>query len=215
MHKKLVWIVACTCSSILGVAGTASAKVIARNNFKGTIAVVQCSQTENITCDFGLPGTIQTDTFVSGEEFVSQSTEFPPDAQNNLFVTVRRINSCTQEFSASFGSLPNSSTQSLQSADLQGVVPLRDFEDDSPAGTMSVDVTMEGFGNIVKDRSRLRFDFEGPEGTIIVVSIKLKGDTRSATASGTLSLNGSPIACTFGEATLMKTDNGDKTIEHH
>ena len=215
MHKKLFWVVVCICVSTLAATGSASAKVIDRNGFKGTIAVVVCSQTEHIVCDGDFPGTIQTDIFVSGEEFVSRSTTFPDEAQNNLFVTARTINSCTEEFSASFGSLPHSSEQSLQSADLHGVVPLRDFEDESPAGTMSVDVTMQGFGEIVEDKSKLRFDFEGPEGTTIVVSIKLKGKTRSATASGTLSLNGTPVACTFAEATLMETDNGDKTIEHH
>jgi hypothetical protein len=215
MHKKLVWMFVCTCVSIVAGAGTASAKVIATNQMKGTVAVVQCSHTENIDCGGGFPGTLQTDIFTSGEEFVTESGEFPPEATNLLFVTVRRINSCTFEGSASIGSLSHSSTQSLQSAHLQGVVPLRDSEDDSPAGTMAVDITMQGSGPIDHDRSKLRFDFEGPEGTTFVISIKVKGDTRTATASGTLSLNGSPVACTLHDAMLLQTLNADRTVEHN
>jgi hypothetical protein len=214
MHTRWVWIAACASVSILGVAGTASAKVIQKNKFKGTVAAVTCSQTQNIVCEGGQPGTIQTDIFLSGEEFVSKSSGFPRDAQNNLFVTERTFNSCTEEFSASFGSLADASDQNLQSADLNGVVPLKDAEDESPAGTMSVDVSLQGFGPIDKTRSRERFEFEGPEGTTIVITIKMKAETRAATASGTVSLNGSPVACTFAEGTLMKTKNGDKQVEH-
>ena len=93
-------------------------------------------------------------------------------------------------------------------------MPLRDFDTEAPAGSLAVDVNMSGIGHIVKDRSLLKFDFEGPEGTTIVVMINLKGKTRSATASGTLSLDGSPVTCAFGEGTLMEANNGDKTLEH-
>ena len=213
MHTKLVWIATCACASILGVAGTASARVITKNKFKGTVAAVVCSETQNIVCDGGLPGTIETDIFLNGEEFVSKSNTFPPEAQNNLSVTARTANSCTGEVSASVGSLPDASDQNLQSADLNGVVPLKDSEDESPAGTISVDVALAGFGPIDKTKSKLRFDFESPEGTTIVITIKMKGETRAATASGTISLNGTPVACTFAEGTLMKTKNGDKQVE--
>jgi hypothetical protein len=214
MNKKLVWMAACTCVSNLAVAGAASAEVIDKNRFKGTVAAVSCSQTEEIVCPEGFSGSIQTDIFLSGEEFVARSDAFPEEPQNHLFATVRTFNSCTQEFAASFGSLPNSSTQSLQSASLQGVVPLKDFDTEEPAGSIAVDVALQGFGDIQKDRELIKFDFEGPEGTTIVVMIHVKGDTRPATASGTLSLNGSPVACTFSEGILMKVNNGDKVLEH-
>jgi hypothetical protein len=213
MHTKLVWIVTCACVSILGVTGTASARVIVKNKFKGTVAAVTCSETQNIVCEGGAPGTIQTDIFLSGEEFVSKSNDFPPDAQNNLFVTARTSNSCTGDVEASVGSLPDGSDQNLQGADLNGVVPLRDAEDDSPAGSIAVDVALDGFGPIDKNKSKLRFDFESPEGTTIVITIKMKAESRAATASGTISLNGTPVACTFGEGTLMKTKNGEKQVE--
>jgi hypothetical protein len=214
MKKPALWMVACSCVSILGGAGTADAKVIDKNRFKGTAAVVSCSQAEEIVCPDGFSGSIQTDIFLSGEEFVARSEAFPEEPQNHLFATVRTFNSCTQEFSAAFGNVPNSSTQSLQSASLQGVVPLRDFDTEEPAGSIAVNVALQGFGDIQKDKETIKFDFEGPEGTTIVVMIHVKGDTRRATASGTLSQNGTPVACTFSEGTLIKTNVGDKTLEH-
>jgi hypothetical protein len=216
MNKKLVRIVACVAVSILGAAGSASARVIDKNRFKGNTAFAVCSQTEEIVCDFGVPGTIQTDIFVSGEEFVTRSDEFPADAQNHVFVTARKFNSCTQELSASFGNVENgvSFQGTLQSATLLGVVPLKDFDTEQPAGSMSVNLNFQGFGAVGKDKSRIRFDFENPEGTITVISINLRGKTRSATVSGSLSFNGTPVTCAFTDVTLTDTNNGDKTLEH-
>jgi hypothetical protein len=215
MNKKRAWIVGCTAMSILGGAGSASARVIDKNQFKGHVAAVVCSSSETIDCGFGFSGTLQTDIFVSGEEFVAKFSEvFPPGPQNNLFVTARRINTCTNEFSASFGSLPNASQQSLQSATLQGVVQLKDFETEAPAGSASVAITLEGAGNIQKAKDKLHFSFEGPDGNDVVIMIRTKGDSRQAIASGTISIDGTPVSCSFSDATLMSTQSGDKTLEH-
>lgn len=215
MDKKRAWIVGCTAMSILGGAGSASARVIDKNQFKGHVAVVVCSSTETIDCG-GFSGTLQTDIFVSGEEFVAKFSEvFPPDPQHNLFVTVRRINSCTNELYGAVGSLPNaSSQQSLQSATLQGVVQLRDFETEAPAGSASVAINLEGAGSVQKAKEKLHFSFEGPDGNDVVIMIRTKGDSRQAIASGTISIDGSPVACSFSDATLMNTQSGDKTLEH-
>jgi hypothetical protein len=216
MNTKRVWIVACVAVSIVAGAGSASARVIDKNRFKGKTAFAVCSQTEEITCDFGVPGTIQTDIFVSGEEFVTRSADFPPDAQNHAFVTVQTTNSCTQESSASFGNLENGVNfqGSLQSATLLGLVTLKDFNTEQPVGTASLNLNFQGTGAIGKDKSKIRFDFENPDGTTTVISINLKGKTRSATVSGSLSVNGSPVTCAFTDATMTDSNNGDKTLEH-
>src|SRR5688572_8761169 len=105
MDKRHLWIVAGFTVSILGGAGRADARVISSNYFKGQVAATVCSGTEAIVCDGGFSGSIQTDIFVSGEEFVFKSSSSPTDAQSNLFVTARQYNSCTDQFSATFGSL--------------------------------------------------------------------------------------------------------------
>jgi hypothetical protein len=212
MNKKLVLLVTCTATSILG---SARADVVDQFKSKGQSAFVVCSQTENIVCDGDFPGTIATDIFLSGDEFVTRTSSFPVDAQNNLFVTIRTSNSCTFESSATFGSLENAySFQSLQSASLQGVVPLKNFDDESPAGSISVDVSLQGFGDIDMNKEKIRFDFEQDDGTIFVFSSTFKGKTRSATASGTLVLNGSPVTCTFHDGMLLDINQGSKFIEH-
>jgi hypothetical protein len=211
LGRSVVW----TALAMLAGTGTADARVVDKATFKGKSAATVCSHTEAIVCDGGLAGTIQTDAFVSGDEFISSSSSSGTDVQNNLFVTLRQFNSCTDEFSAVFGSLPNaSSQQSLQSAELQGDVPLKDFDDESPAGTMSVDLSFEGFGDTVRDKFRDHFKFEGPEGTTIMIVTRSDGKRRSATVTGTLSLDGAPLDCTFTEATLTDVNSGSRTLEH-
>jgi hypothetical protein len=215
MHKTLLRIATLAVVLVAARAGTASARVVQKANTRGKIATAVCSSTQAIVCDGGFPGSIQTDVFVSGEEFVQRLDESPVEILDNLFVTLRQFNSCTQEFSASFGSVPNaSSQQSLQSADFQGVVPLKDFDDESPAGSLAVDVSLEGFGTVVREKLRDRFAFEGPEGTTIVISVHANGRTRPATATGTLILDGTPLACSFGDSQLITSRNASRTLEH-
>jgi hypothetical protein len=215
MGKTLLRVGTLAIVAVVGAAGTASARVVEKVSVKGKVAATVCSRTEAIACEGGGTGTIQTDVFVSGEEFVERLNGPPTQSLNNLFVTFRQFDSCRDEFSAAFGSLPNvASQQSLQSAELQGVVPLKDFEDESPAGSLSVDVTVQGFGAVVREKIRDRFEFEGPDGTTIVIALHVNGRTRPATASGTLSLDGVPLDCSFGEAQLMTSNSGSRTLEH-
>ena len=173
MNTRLVPVFACAVLSIVGGTGSASAAVVENFHSKGEIAAAVCSKTQVVDCGDGFISSIQTDVFVSGEEFKTRSRTSPTDAHNNLFVTVRQINGCTNEFSGSVGSLPDASTQqNLQSAELQGVVALNDIDTGAPAGTMAVDVTFEGAGAIVLDRFRIRFDFEDPPGTTIVIAAR-------------------------------------------
>jgi hypothetical protein len=219
MNEKLVLLVTCTVVSILGRAGSASADVIDQFKVKGKSAVVVCSHTETVNCnDPSFPeftGTIQTDIHVSGDELITRSSSFPVDTQNHLFVTAVVSNSCTFESFATVGSLENGySFQSLQSASLQGVVPLRNFDDNSPAGSISVDVSLQGFGATTMDKDKLRFPFPLEDGSVLVFSSTFKGKTRSATASGTLVLNGEPVTCTFHDGMLLDINQGAKVVEH-
>jgi hypothetical protein len=214
MGKPLFRVATWAIVAVAGAAGTASARVVEKASTRGKLALTVCSSAQPIACEFG-PGSIETDVFVSGEEFVEKLGDPPKQSMNNLFVTIRRFDSCTGEFTAAFGSLPNAaSQQSLQSAELAGVVPLKDFDDESPAGSLAVDLTLEGFGAVVREKTRVRFDFEGPEGTTIVIDIHTDGRTRSATASGTLTLDRAPLTCAFGDTRLMTSKNANRTLEH-
>jgi hypothetical protein len=214
--RKTYVIVPCTAASVLVAEGSSAATVIDQNKFKGTVAATSCSTSTTVECSNGSTGTIQTDVFVSGEAFVARFSEvFPPGPQNNLFVTVVRSNGCTGEVTGSFGSVENASQQqALQSAVLRGTVPLKDFDTEVPVGSIAVDLSLEGFGDVQRDKSVLHFDFPDGNGNTVVIMIHFKGDTRAATPAGTLILDGSPLACTLNAGTLMDTKSGDKTLEH-
>jgi hypothetical protein len=215
MNSNVKRIVVWTALAMVAGTGTASARVVDKFTSRGKSAAVVCSHTEQIECPFGFFGTIQTDVFVSGDEFTSRSSSSGTEENNNVFVTLIQFNTCTQEFTAAFGSLPDAfSQQSLQSAELQGVVPLKDFETEDPAGALSVDLSFEGFGDTVRDKFRDHFQFETPDGTTIMFVSRSDGKRRSATVSGTLALDGTPLTCTLVDGTLTDVNSGSRTLEH-
>jgi hypothetical protein len=215
MNKKLGLMVGCAAVGFLGGVGSASAKVVDNVHFKGKVAAAVCSATESIACGNGSLGTVERNVFVSGQELFSKTNTFPTVAQNGVFVTIVTNNTCTNEFSASFGSVDNAfSQQAMQSAALHGVLSLKDVDTEEPRGQMSVDVSLEGFGVVQQDKDELHFHFDDENGDTIAIFVHFKGKTRSATGSGTLSLNGTPITCTFHDGSLLDTSSGSRTLLH-
>ena len=214
MYSNLKRIVLWTGLALVAGTGTASARVVSKATFKGKIAAVMCTHTQQIECPFGFFGTIQTTVFVNGEEIVVNEGS-GMETHNNLFATFIQANSCTFEEIGSVGSLPGaSSQQGLQSAEMQGDVPLKDFDTNLPAGTLSVDLSFEGFGDTVRDKFRDHFQFEIPDDTTIMFVSRSDGKRRSATVSGTLALDGTPLTCTLADGTLPDVNSGSRTLEH-
>ena len=214
MYSNLKRIVVWTALALLAGTGTASARVVNKFTFKGKIAAVRCTHTEQIECPFGFFGTIQTTVFVNGEEIVVNEGS-GQETHNNLFALFIRSNSCTSEETAAFGALPGaSSQQSLQSAELQGDVPLVDYITEEPAGTLSVDLSFDGFGDTVRDKFRDHFQFEFPDGSNVKFVSRRDGKQRSANVTGTLSFNGTPLTCTLEAGTLEDINSGSRQLEH-
>jgi hypothetical protein len=212
MRTKSIPVIIAAGTFVVGAAAIA-ARVIEKSNFKGKFAFTVCSDSETITCEDGTSGSLSTDVFLDGTEFSSKSQQFPDLAQNTVTVTLQQFNSCTGQFSGGFGTVEDAfSAQGLESADLEGSVPLTAFEGGS-FGTLDVDVTLEGFGNIRNDRSKFRFEFEGDEGPV-VVSGRFNGKSRSATSSGTLTLDGSEVSCVFQDGTLTDSKSGFREVQH-
>jgi len=214
MNRKLSRVVIWSAVVVLGTAGSAVARLIEAIKVKGKVGSLVCRHSEAIVCDGGFPGTLQTDIFVSGEQFVTRSNTFPREATNNLFATVIESNSCTDESSGRFGSLPKAARQNgLQSADLRGTIPLLDAEDGTPAGTLRVDVEMRGVGATTTTKTKDRFAFETPDGKTTVITTTFRGKTRLATAEGPLFLDGNLVDCTFDDETLQDLEQGSRTVE--
>jgi hypothetical protein len=185
-----------------------AATVIEKSHFKGQTAFTVCRVSESITCADGLSGQLDTNVFLSGDEFSSRSLQFPDDAQNNVFATVVQSSTCTEELTASFGSVSGGFTwQGLQSAQLQGSFPLQSFDEGGPSGTIDLALSLEGFGETRKDGEKFKFDFE-TEGGLVVISGAFSGKSRSAAASGTVILNGTELSCAFDEGTLADSKSG-------
>jgi hypothetical protein len=200
---------------LLAGAAAIAATVVEKSNFKGKFAFTVCSTSEQISCGDGTTAELNTDIFLDGQEFSSKSRVEPDvKAQNNLSVTFRQFDGCVGEFTAAFGTVEGGfSARALQSAEFDGHILLRSFDDDSPAGTLDVAVTLEGFGATQTDRDRFKFDFED-NGDLVVISGRFSGTSRSATAAGTIAFNGDPISCVLAEGTLTATKSGFRQIVH-
>jgi hypothetical protein len=216
MDARRRWVVASIVTMVLGASGVALAKLIEKVRTKGKIAVVVCRQSEAIVCDGGFGGTIQTEVFLNAEEFVTRSNTMPREATNNLFTTIVESNSCTFESSARFGSVPKAvrQQQGLRSADLVGTISLFDFDTGAPDGELKVDIELTGVGAITKDKVRDRFEFETPEGTVVVTNTYSKSRRRLAVGEGTIIVDGAVVDCTLEDGELLELEQGTRTVEH-
>ena len=97
----------------------------------------------------------------------------------------------------------------LNSAEIQGTIPLRDSDTDEPDGTLEVDLDLNGFGDTQTEGDHIRFDFPTDDGQLFV-AIKFAEKSRSATASGTIRLDGTDIPCTIDETGMIDTKNGSR-----
>jgi hypothetical protein len=79
----------------------------------------------------------------------------------------------------------------------------------APAGTLEVDLDVQAFGDTRTNGDHIRFDFDTGEGQLFI-SIKFTERSRSATATGTLVLDGTEVPCTFDEAGMVDTKGGDR-----
>jgi hypothetical protein len=190
----------------------ARAEVIEKARFKGNFAFAFFSQDTPITCEDGSAGTLNTTVSVSGNEFVSRSRQFPDTATNTLFINASRFDSCTGIGVFGQAQVDNVFTQDgLQSATMVATVTLTDFEG-NPVGTVAVNLTLEGTGFTSRNSFHNRFQFEGPEGPIVVITHG-KGTSRNVTASGSVVLDGVELIGAFVSGNLSQNSSGTTELQ--
>lgn len=208
MRSRTVSIVIAGSLILAGAAATA-ATVLQKSRFKGKFAFAVCRVSEPITCADEFPGQINTSFFVEGAEAVTRTFESPDETYNLVSATIVQENTCTGELDARFGQAADGfKARGLTSADIQGNLTLETFEGE-PAGTLDVDLDVTGFGDTRTDGDHIRFDFDTGEGQLFI-SIKFTERSRSATAAGTLVLDGNEVPCTFDEGGIVDTKSGDR-----
>ena len=205
-------------SVLLAGAAAIGATVIERYNFKQEAAFAQCSASEVIDCGDGRSGQLTTDAFVDGFASRQKARQLPDESVNRAGLSIRIHNSCLgdgdEAFIAAFGGVEGgfSMQGNVQSARVRGTFPMETWEG-QPFGTGSVDVTLDGVGEVQTDRFVFRFDFES-DGGHVVVSTNNNTKSRPASASGTMTVNGQALSCTFIDAVLMDAHHGTHETIH-
>jgi hypothetical protein len=196
--------------AILAGSVAAAATVLEKFHFKGKSAFAVCRMSTPITCDGDFPGQVDVGVFISGDEAASRDNQSPREASNMIFATIIQTNSCTGESSADVGSANGGlEIHALNSAEIQGTIPLRDAYTEEPDGTLDVDLDVNGFGDTQTQGDHIRFDFPTDDGQLFI-DIRFTEKSRSATASGTIRLDGTDIPCTIDEAGMIDTKNGSR-----
>ena len=205
-------------SVLLAGAAAIGATIIERYNFKQEAGFVQCSASEVIDCGDGRSGQLTTDAFVDGFANRQKARQLPDESVNRGGLSVRIHNSCLgdgdEAFIAATGGMEGgfSIQGNLRSARVQGTFPMETWEG-QPFGTGSIDVTLQGVGQVQTDRFVFRFDFES-DGGHVVVSTNNNTKSRSAVASGTMIVNGTALSCTFLEGVLLDAHHGTHETIH-
>jgi hypothetical protein len=129
-----------------------------------------------------------------------------------LFINASRFDSCTGIGVFGQAQVDNAFTQDgLQSATMVATVTLTDFEG-NPVGTVTVDLTLEGTGFTSRNSFHNRFQFEGPEGPIVVISHG-KGTSRNVTASGSVVFDGVELIGAFVSGSLSQNSSGTTELQ--
>ena len=193
-----------------------AATEIQRITFKGVQANTSFTISSNITCADGSDGIVIANGGLSGAEQVFATTGMPTFMSNGVTVDLSYFNSCTGT-TIGFGSggVANALTppnKKLDSATLAGTATVQDF---GSGVTVPVvfNVTLVGDGNTNQNKSNSKSKLVGSTGGPLQISISHSANSnRTATASGTISIEGFALNPDFGFAILNVNDNSQKTI---
>jgi hypothetical protein len=197
---------------VMANGGGAGAAVLSHSTFKGKNASATFLNNEPITCADGSVGVLETSLSVTGAEFVSRSHQSRPTQTNEATLFASTFDSCTGTVIFSSGVLAGAfAPDDLTSATFTGTVPLTQF-DGTSAGSVTLNLTLTGTGFISSSASTFRFTFEGPDGPV-VVSGHQKGQSRPATASGSVVMNGVELIGAFQDAVLADSKSGTLQLQ--
>jgi hypothetical protein len=186
-----------------------SQAAVDRTQFRGTSADVSLSQETPLDCGDGLSGAIDTSIFIEGFSSGVRSTFGNSDSQTAI-VFFSEFNSCTGEFrdAEAFETPADYNQSRVNSASLSGSFDLVDFNGEA-IGTLVVDLDWTGVG----DTSRFNSHSTSKSGDFLFQS-RSSGTFRSATVSGSVTLDGAELLGLASFADLSDNRSGDITVTH-
>jgi hypothetical protein len=193
---------------------------VQRVTFKNNQVSAFFTISSNVACPAGGDGIVIANGSLMGAESVSATTGMPTFMSNGVVVDLSYFNSCTGTAIA-FGSggAPNTLTppnKKLESAAMVGTATVQDFGSGVTV-PVSFNVTLVGVGNISQSKSggHSKSKLVGSTGGPLQVTIssnQFSNSNRSASATGTMSIEGFAVNIDFTFASFNQNENTTKTI---
>jgi hypothetical protein len=196
----------CALALVVATPDVHAATTILKEKVKGQQMVADFGSDTLIDCgdEFGTQGNFHVGITVLANELVQRSDFFPQElAQIDVFLFTR--NSCTGEQGFGNGVIlnPDFHWSSTVRADMAGSVAIFDFFTGAPMGTVAFDLLFTGVGPTFRSQSHQVLEF--PPIRLLLHSV---GAFRSATVSGTITLDGQEFLGGIGSASLGKSRSG-------
>jgi len=185
-----------------------------KQSFKGSNASTSFSGSATIACAGGGSGTVSAAGFLSGSQSVTRTKGSPKTVNNGVFIEIDSYSNTCTGVNLGFltGGIANAFTAPnahLNSAQIIGSTTVNDFSDPPNTLTVSLDVVFEGVGPVTAGRSTTVTKTKGPLTITITSSANA---SRTADASGEITINGVVLDTTFSVTTLNSNANSTLTI---
>ena len=204
-------------AALFGVAGAAHATVVSKTKFSGSQASLSFFASTTLTCADGTTADASAFGSLSGAQNVSKIKGSGKSSSNGVNVDVFAFsNGCKGQNLSLSGGIANAFSppnKKLASAAMDGDGFAQDF-DSGVQVVIDVDVTLEGTGPISASSSSSHTKTaQGPEGPVLITTTRSANSNRSATATGTLAIDGVVFPIDVTDAILLSNHNSEIDIQ--
>ena len=212
MLTRLVLITA----AVMATSSAAHAGVVQKVKFKGTQTASFFDGSATIDCGGEVQGEFIVNGFISASDSVTKTKGTGKSVVNGVFFSGSFFNTCTGEFRFLDGGASNivdPPKRNLKSASIDGSFLAQDFNDGA-VFPVDLDLEFEGVGEIsrFKDVSHTKTQ-DTPDGPVTITHNVSGNANRSATMTGTITINGIALTTINSQNFFNWNANSNLVIE--
>jgi hypothetical protein len=201
----------------IGAAAPADATTeILKETFSGSQVIAGFFGSGSLTCPDGTPGFVSAFGSLTGALQITKSPGTPSSMSNGVFVEVDSFfNTCTGQGLSGSGGIPGGFTppdKKLTSSAMSGSTLVQDFGSGLQI-PVSVNVSVVGTGNLSQSKDNSQSKTVGSTGGPLSINHShFANSNRSGTATGTITIDGTPIDAEFFFSLLIANDNSSMSV---
>jgi hypothetical protein len=216
MKKRTAWMLAVAFGVVGFGVGARGAATVMKSSFAGDQAFAGFSG--SAPCDASGTKFVSVNGFLNGANQIFKQSGTPTIIGNGVEPQFSYSNDCTNTFVFVDGTIPGAFTppdKKLTSAGMFGSGTVQDLFGSGQTFPVSVDVVVEGTGAVTKNKSSSHSKTGGGASGPVTITINHQAfATRSADASGTLTIDGVTVDLQFSFANMTINDSATATVSH-